>query len=140
MTAGGTGAGINAGALRSSGLLIYDADCGFCQWSLAKGRQILPVMPHTEAFQHTDLNSYGITVAQATAALQFVPARGPVAAGHLAVAGLLMGQPALHWRFAGALLTIPPISWVAALIYRWVAAHRHLLPGATAACAVPTRT
>ncbi len=123
---------------RSVGVLIYDGDCGFCQWSLVQGRRMLPRMPATEAFQAADLAGYGLTLEQARTAVQFVPRGGQALAGHLAVAGVLMGQPVFGWRLAGALLTVPPVSWIAALTYRWVAGHRQLLPGASAACAVPS--
>ena len=121
-------------------MLIYDSDCGFCQWSLARGRRILPAMPATEAFQDADLAALGLTRPEAEAALQFVPPGGPAVAGHLAVAALLMGQGRFGWRLAGAVLTVPPISWTARLAYRWIAGHRYLLPGSTDACAVPRRT
>lgn len=124
---------------RTVEVLIFDGDCGFCQWSLTQGRRLLPHMPMTEAFQAADLAAYGLTTQQAAAAVQYVSGDGRVAAGHLAVAGVLLGQPTFGWRLAGALLTVPPISWVAALTYRWVAGHRHLLPGAGDACAVPAR-
>jgi predicted DCC family thiol-disulfide oxidoreductase YuxK len=118
-------------------VLIYDGDCGFCRWSLIQGRRLLPAMPAVEAFQVADLAGYGLTMAQASAAVQFVPRGGTPVAGHLAVAGVLMSQPGFGWRLSGALLTVPPISWIAALTYRWVAGHRQLLPGASDACAVP---
>lgn len=41
------------------------------------------------------------------------------------------------WSVAGAILTLPPVRWVAHGVYRLVAAHRGLMPGGTATCAVP---
>ena len=43
------------------------------------------------------------------------------------------------WRVAGHLLLVPPISWVAALVYALVARYRHKLPGGTVACRVDDR-
>ncbi len=123
----------------SSPVLIYDGDCGFCQWSLAKGRRFLPVMPAAEPLQFADLAGYGITEQEALSAVQFVAADGTVHSGHRAVADVLLSQPAFWLRWGGALLTVPPVSFAAALAYRWVAGHRHLLPGHTDACAVPGR-
>jgi predicted DCC family thiol-disulfide oxidoreductase YuxK len=123
-----------------AGVLIYDADCGFCQWSLAQGRRFLPVMPSTEPFQTADLDRFGLSRAQASAALQFVRSDGSVVAGHLAVAAVLMGQPRFGWRLLGSTITVPGISWATGLAYRWIARHRYLLPGATDDCAVTARS
>jgi hypothetical protein len=41
------------------------------------------------------------------------------------------------WRPFGALLLVPPFSWIGAGLYRLIAANRHRLPGGTPACAVP---
>lgn len=117
-------------------ILVYDGDCGFCQWSLAKGRRFLPRMPRTEALQLADLPAYGLTLGRARAAVQFVRPDGRLSSGAAAVADVLLLQPRFGFRLLGALLTIPPVSWLAALLYRWVAAHRHLLPGHTDACAI----
>ncbi|MET3804732.1 putative DCC family thiol-disulfide oxidoreductase YuxK [Nakamurella sp. UYEF19] len=118
-------------------VIIYDGDCGFCQWSLVQGRRFLTVMPSAEALQNADLAGYGLTMAQAMAAVQFVAADRTVTAGHEAAASVLMWQPRFGWRLLGSLMTVPPVSWLAALAYRWVAGHRYLLPGHSDACAVP---
>ena len=43
------------------------------------------------------------------------------------------------WRPLGALMLVPPISWLAEAVYRIISANRYRLPGATPACAVPAR-
>ena len=48
-----------------------------------------------------------------------------------------MKQGAPAWQPLGHLLEAPGISWLAGRAYRWIAAHRHQLPGGTAACARP---
>jgi predicted DCC family thiol-disulfide oxidoreductase YuxK len=69
-------------------------------------------------------------------AAQFISADGSVRAGHLAIASAVThGAPA--WRPVGHLLEAPGISWLAGRAYRWITAHRHRLPGGTAACARP---
>ena len=62
---------------------------------------------------------------------------GQLSSGHLAGSALLRMQPSFGWRFAGHLIATPPVSWVASLVYDWVAANRHRLPGGTPACAMP---
>jgi len=41
------------------------------------------------------------------------------------------------WPVVGVVLLTPPVSVLAALVYRVVARHRHRLPGATVTCASP---
>jgi predicted DCC family thiol-disulfide oxidoreductase YuxK len=43
----------------------------------------------------------------------------------------------LGWRLAGTVLAVPPVRALAWPVYRWVARHRHQLPGGTAACELP---
>jgi hypothetical protein len=43
------------------------------------------------------------------------------------------GARALAGRLAG----FGPVSALAAVTYRWIARHRHRMPGGTAACRVP---
>jgi predicted DCC family thiol-disulfide oxidoreductase YuxK len=41
------------------------------------------------------------------------------------------------WKAVGVVLQVPPISWLAALVYVVVAKNRHRLPGGTPACKLP---
>lgn len=118
--------------------LVYDADCGFCTRSVrfierwVDRRQRYDVRP----WQSLDLAAVGLTAQDCDEAAQFITADGRVLSGHPAIASAAThGAPV--WRPAGHLLMAPGISWVAAKAYRWVAAHRHQLPGGTAACARP---
>jgi predicted DCC family thiol-disulfide oxidoreductase YuxK len=61
-----------------------------------------------------------------------------VAGGARAVAGALRAAGG-SWAVLGAVLSVPPVSWVAQGVYRVVAANRYRLPGGTAACRVPPR-
>lgn len=119
------------------GLLIYDADCGFCQWVLAKGRRRLERFPEAVALQQTDPATVRLTEAQMWRAVWLIPPDGRRLSGHRAIAEVLRRQPELRWRLLGGALLLPPLNLLAALGYRWVAGHRRLLPGATQACAVP---
>jgi predicted DCC family thiol-disulfide oxidoreductase YuxK len=102
--------------------LLYDGDCGFCQRSVDLAKR-LGTTARVLPWQAADLAAFGTT---------------PERAGHelLWVARLLTdcGGP---WRLAGALLRLPPLSWLAHLLYRLVAGNRHRLPGGTAACVLP---
>jgi predicted DCC family thiol-disulfide oxidoreductase YuxK len=119
--------------------LVYDADCGFCTRSVqfiqrwVDRRDRYDVRP----WQELDLAAVGLTAQACDEAAQFLMADGSVRSGHEAIASAAThGAPG--WRPVGHLLLAPGISWVAARTYRWVAAHRHRLPGGTAACARPS--
>ena len=117
--------------------LVYDGDCAFCTRCVGLVESLrLGGGARLVASQHTDLPALGLTPAQVEKALQWVAADGSVSSGHAAVARLLLAS-AWFWRPPGAVLLVPPVSWVAARAYRWVAEHRDLMPGGTAACALP---
>ena len=112
--------------------LVYDGDCAFCQRCSRFVRRHFHGVD-VVAWQQADLAGYGLTEAQAAAAVQFVDASGRIASGHAAIAELLIarGGPA---RWCGRVLLLPGIRWLAQGIYRLVAANRHRLPGGTPAC------
>ncbi|MGB8649136.1 MAG: DCC1-like thiol-disulfide oxidoreductase family protein [Mycobacteriales bacterium] len=118
-----------------SATLVYDGDCAFCTSSVRWVTRLHLGADVVIPWQQADLASLGLTRQQCEDALQLVR-DGRVSSGHEAVAQLLLGS-ALPWRPLGALLLLPPLSWLAARVYAWVAAHRSRLPGGTAACALP---
>jgi predicted DCC family thiol-disulfide oxidoreductase YuxK len=118
--------------------LVFDGDCGFC----TRAAELVPTLrlrvDEVVAYQLTDLPRLGLTPAACAAALQWVADDGTTAAGHRAVARLLLNS-GVGWRLVGALLLLPPISWLAAAVYKLVADNRMRLPGGTPACAAPPR-
>ena len=116
--------------------LVYDGDCGFCttavRWIDRLRLRAGTVVP----WQTADLPSLGLTQAECEEKLQWVADDGRVSAGHEAVARLLL-HTGLPWSVPGALLLVPPLSWLAAWVYELVAANRGKLPGGTPACALP---
>jgi predicted DCC family thiol-disulfide oxidoreductase YuxK len=96
----------------------------------------LPRFPRSTPYQWADLDALGLTLDDVTRYAWFVTPAHQYA-GHLAFSALLRSQPRPWLRFAGALIATPPVSWVAALGYRLVAANRHRLPGGTPACRMP---
>jgi predicted DCC family thiol-disulfide oxidoreductase YuxK len=86
------------------------------------------------AWQRADLAELGLTVQQATDAVQWVQIDGTVYSGHEAIAAVL-GTAGAIWRIIARVVMLPGISWMAAKVYRLVAHNRHRLPGSTAACA-----
>lgn len=116
-------------------LLIFDGDCGFCTSSVEWLRRMLPAMPDASPYQWTPLAEYGLSETDAAAKVWLV-IDGRRFGGHRAVAALLTHQPCATLRFLGHLMTVPPVSWVAAIGYRLVARYRFALPGGTPACRV----
>ena len=117
-------------------LLILDGDCAFCTSAVDRIEQVLPVFPPKSPWQWLELDDYGLTIDDVTNYAWVVTSTRQYA-GHLAGSALLRMQPIFALRLLGHLIASPPVSWVAALVYRWVAANRHRLPGGTPACARP---
>ena len=117
-----------------AGVLLYDADCGFCTRAARiapKLRLAVGVYP----MQSADLPGLGVDPERARRELPFVDPAGAVSYGHLAVAAALRTGPAPA-RLAGALMRAPVLTLLFRVIYAAVAANRHRLPGATASCRV----
>jgi predicted DCC family thiol-disulfide oxidoreductase YuxK len=115
--------------------LVYDGDCGICTRSVEALRPLRLARPTVVAWQHVELAELGLTRAQCEREVQWV-ADGRAHGGAQAIARLMLASGGL-WVVLGALLRVPPVSWVAAGIYRLVADNRHRLPGGTPACALP---
>lgn len=116
--------------------LVYDGECGFCTSAVRRVRQLRLRVGTVIPWQTADLPALGLTRAECEEKLQWVADDGRVSSGHEAVARLLLASAA-PWRLPGALLLVPPLSWVAARVYQWVADNRARLPGGTPACALP---
>lgn len=118
-------------------MLVYDGDCSFCTRCAEVAERLLPVGIPVVAWQQLpDLDLLGLTVEDVTTKAWWVGTDGRLSGGHEAIARCGMAMRRWYSPLA-ALLLIPPISWVAAVIYRWVATNRHLMPGGTDACRLP---
>jgi predicted DCC family thiol-disulfide oxidoreductase YuxK len=117
--------------------LVFDGDCGFCTASVNRLNRWCKPAARTVPWQELDLAAHGLTEAQVTRAVQWLPVSesAPVRSGAKAVARVLL-RSRWPWRPLGALILVPPFSWLAAIGYRIIAANRYRLPGSTPACAV----
>ena len=115
---------------------MYDGDCGFCTTSVRLMERLRIHADVVIPWQHADLDALGLTPEECTDKLQWVSDDGGHRSGHEAIAQLLLGSRG--WQPVGWLLLAPGVTWVAARLYDWVAAHRMSLPGGTPACAVPS--
>lgn len=146
---------INPAAHSSSSrpqVLVYDGDCRFCvrrarwfQRRAGKSSRLKKTsgtadgqasQASTEngtavAWQDLDLAEVGLTEDVVTREAVWIDAEGCQFAGHAAIAKSLIHIGGL-WGVAGRLLRVPPISWLARLVYRVVAANRHRMPSDSA--------
>lgn len=116
--------------------LVFDGDCGFCTRSVALMPKSIRRTTEVVPYQRADLAALGLTQAQCAEAVQWVADDGSHASGH-AACGRALQQGSLPWRVMGTLMLTPPLSWLAAGLYRLVATNRMRLPGGTPACALP---
>jgi predicted DCC family thiol-disulfide oxidoreductase YuxK len=119
--------------------LVFDGDCGFCtssvRWAERWARPAVRFVP----WQDLDLAAHGLTTEAVTSSVQWLSprtARRPIPHGSAAVARTLL-RSRWPFRLAGALMLVPPISWLAQGVYRLIANNRYRMPGGTPACAVP---
>jgi predicted DCC family thiol-disulfide oxidoreductase YuxK len=114
---------------------VYDGDCSFCTTCAQFIERRIPTRARVIPWQFADLDSLGLTTDECEEAVQWV-SDSARAAGPDAIA-LILKDAGRAWKFAGDALNFGPIRLAAWPAYRWVAGHRHLLPGGTAACSLP---
>jgi predicted DCC family thiol-disulfide oxidoreductase YuxK len=114
-------------------MLIFDGDCSFCTTSANWIEHRLPNGTRVEPWQRLDLDALGLTRANVTTAAYWVDARGKAFRGHRSIGKALIAAGG-RWKPVGALILIPPFSWLAAAMYVVIAKNRHRLPGGTPAC------
>jgi predicted DCC family thiol-disulfide oxidoreductase YuxK len=114
---------------------VYDGDCSFCTTCAQFIERRIPTHARVVPWQFADLDELGLTQEQCEEAVQWVTDDAR-AAGPDAIA-LLLKDAGRFWQVAGGLIELRPVRLAAWPAYRWVADHRHLLPGGTAACSLP---
>lgn len=117
-------------------MLIFDGDCSFCTTSAMWIDRRLPDTAHVAPWQRLDLEPLGLTEADVTAAAYWVDESGSTYRGARSIAKALVASGGA-WKVVGIALQVPPISWLAALVYVVIAKNRHRLPGGTPACKLP---
>jgi predicted DCC family thiol-disulfide oxidoreductase YuxK len=115
---------------------VYDGDCSFCTTCAQFIKRRIPSHARVVPWQFTDLASFGLTQEQAEEAVQWVGTDGTIASGPDAIA-LLLRDAGRWWTVPGRALQLGPVRFAAWPAYRWVANHRHLMPGGTPACSLP---
>ena len=120
----------------ASATFVYDGDCAFCTSCARFIERRIPSRAVIIPWQFADLPSLGLTQDQAESAVQWVEEDGAIASGPDAIA-LLLRDAGRLWEVPGRLLQVAPVRTASWPAYRWIAEHRHLLPGGTAACSLP---
>lgn len=115
-------------------MLIYDRDCGFCQWSLQVMRRFGATC-ESRAWQECDLDALGLSLSDVTDAAWFIDGDQKFR-GHEAIAQTLRSSRWLPVRILGRIVGSRVLRPVATPAYAWVSRNRHLLPGATQACRI----
>ena len=116
-------------------LLLFDADCGFCTRAIGLAPR-LRLAAEIASIQSTALEQLGVDSARAAREMPAV-VEGHVVYGHNAIAAGLLTGPAPS-RILGHIVGAPRFEWLFSNIYRWVAEHRHSLPGGTGSCELPS--
>lgn len=122
--------------MQTRAVLVYDGDCAFCTTSVKFAERRLRPRCEITPWQFADLGALGTTQQRAEYELLWVTPAGAVHGGTQAVAKLLLSA-GKGWSVLGALLTLPPVRWIAHGTYRLVANNRERMPGGTPACALP---
>ncbi len=120
-------------------VFLYDGDCGFCTICAGFIARRIPTSAQVLPWQRADLPALGVTPGQCADAVQWIDGAARPAAGPDGIARLLRSSSASYWRAAGWVLERAAVRAVAWPVYRWVAAHRHRMPGSDGTCAVPPR-
>jgi predicted DCC family thiol-disulfide oxidoreductase YuxK len=113
---------------------VYDGDCAFCSSCARFIERRIPTRARLVPWQFADLDALGLTADECEQAVQWVG--DDRAAGPDAFA-LLLRDAGRMWRIGGTALRWAPVRLAAWPAYRWISAHRHMLPGGTAACSMP---
>jgi predicted DCC family thiol-disulfide oxidoreductase YuxK len=116
-------------------ILIFDGDCAFCTTSAQWLQRRLHSTVAVEPWQYVDLALYGTDAQHAQHEVIWVDCAGRLYGGAQAFAQWLIHTGGA-WRPIGLLITLPPVRWIAAGVYRLIANNRDRMPGGTPACAV----
>jgi predicted DCC family thiol-disulfide oxidoreductase YuxK len=108
-------------------VLVYDGSCGLCTRLVALATSRLDADVDYQPYQTAELAALGVSEAEAAHSLLWVARSGRIGQGSAAVARLLVASGGLL-ALLGRVLLVPPVSWLAQLVYRLVAILRHHLP------------
>lgn len=119
------------------GLMLYDADCGFCSAAVDVARgPLFGTTCRAIAVQRADLDALGLDRDACLLAMHVVDRRGGVRIGSDAFAEILLNSRP-PWPVFGRAMFLPGIRAIAQACYGFLARNRHRLPGGDSACELP---
>lgn len=117
-------------------VLVYDGDCSFCsscaRWIAARWRGPQSAVAWQQ-LSGEELAQLGLSEDDVRSFVWWIDESGRRSRGHVAIARAL-GATSGWTSYAGRVVLVPPVRWVAAGVYPLVARWRHRLPGGTPAC------
>ncbi|MEU1303869.1 thiol-disulfide oxidoreductase DCC family protein [Streptomyces shenzhenensis] len=123
----------------SSPVLAYDGDCGFCQTSIDRIRDLAAPTLKAMPWQFLPTESTSPHRRRLDREVLLLDGDSVLAGGADALARYVGTSPSRAYRALAVMVRLPGIRACARVIYRWVSSNRHRLPGGTPACAVPPR-
>jgi predicted DCC family thiol-disulfide oxidoreductase YuxK len=122
-----------------SPLLVFDGDCAFCtrsaSWIEAGWRGNASAIAW-QRLDPTQLQELGLTPDDCREAAWWIDSSGSRYKGHRAIGQALLA--ATGWkRPLGRVILAPPLSPIAAIVYRVIARLRFRFPRGSAACRLP---
>jgi len=110
---------------RRAPVLIYDADCGFCRGWIARWRRSTGDRVRYVPYQRPGVRwRYGVRRTAARAAAQLIEPDRTHSSGAAAMLGALLRARSPWLRLAARAALMPGARSVAAVVYRYIAAHR----------------
>ena len=117
-----------------SRLFIFDGDCAFCSSAARVFRKMIRHKVPIRPYQHLPLAEIGLSPELTSKAVYYVR-DGKFLVAAEAIAQLFVDSET-PWLLAGYFLKLPGIKQLAKLVYYWIAANRHRLPGGTPECSL----
>jgi predicted DCC family thiol-disulfide oxidoreductase YuxK len=121
-------------------VLIFDGDCGGCQraadWLRRQWRTGSAEAIASQSLSDVDLRAWGLRRRDVDERVWWCA--GSDARGGEAAMAAALRHARGPWHWVGRFLGLPPVRLITRPGYNLVARHRHLLPGATSSCRVPS--
>ncbi len=112
-------------------VLIFDGNCRLCSglasWIGTHFQERVSLL-ESQAIHPATVEALGLDPRRLRASLWWVESPGHACKAHRAGGKALLATD-LWWRQAGWLCLVPPVSWIAAALYKAVAVSRTRLPG-----------
>lgn len=125
----------------TSPIVLTEADCGFCQKSIAQFEKYLPGDWQNVRNNTVDVTQFGLTqkdIERAAWWVEVVDNKFRLYPGAKNFGALMIRNGG--WQLPIGLLTfIPPFSWIAWGVYQIIAKNRGRLPGSTPSCGLPSQ-